>query len=201
MSEVEQHQRELTRLLGKNDVLQTILHRAPELALGAYYLAAGCVAQTAWNVQCGRPADADIQDYDLVYHDASDLSFEAEDRVIRRANALFADIARHEGPGRIEVRNEARVHLWYEHHFGHSIEPYRSVEHAIDTFPTTATSVGVRRIRSGELVVHAPFGLADLLSGIVRPNKRQVPRAHFEAKVARWKACWPHLTIVAWDDD
>ena len=41
--------------------------------------------------------------------------------------------------------NETRVHLWYEAHFGYRIDPYASVEDAINTWPTTATSIGVRR--------------------------------------------------------
>jgi uncharacterized protein len=200
-SESEKHARELARLLAENTVVQTILLKAPELELGPHYLVAGCIAQTAWNVQNGYSAAANIQDYDLVYYDAGDTSYEAEDRVIQRARELFADVAPSDGPGRIEVRNEARVHLWYAHHFGHAIAPYRSVEHAIDTFPTTATSVGVRRGAAGDLVIYAPFGLGDLLSGVVRPNKRQVPRARYEAKAARWKSCWPHLRVVAWDDE
>jgi hypothetical protein len=189
---------ELAALLTHNQRLQTILSRAPALELGPYYLAAGSIAQTVWNVQAGRPADADIDDYDLVYFDDRDLSCEAEDRVIRQARALFADIAPHDGPGRVEVRNEARVHLWYAAHFGHEIEPYRSVEHAIDTFPTTATSVGVRRNESGLLDIYAPFGLADLFASIVRPNKRQITRAIYERKLARWTRIWPHLQIMSW---
>jgi uncharacterized protein len=189
---------ELAALLAHNRTLQTILAGAPELELGPYYVAAGSIAQTVWNVQCGRPAQADIDDYDLVYFDDSDLSYEAEDRVIRRARALFSDMAPHEGPGRIEVRNEARVHVWYAEHFGRAIEPYRSVEHAIDTFPTIATSVGVRRNASGELDVYAPYGLADLFGSIVRANKRLITRDIYERKLARWTRVWPHLKIVAW---
>jgi GrpB-like predicted nucleotidyltransferase (UPF0157 family) len=190
---------ELNRLLAHNPVLQTILERAPQLGLAAYYVGAGAISQTVWNLQSGRRADADIKDYDFVYHDASDTSYEAEDRVIRRVRALLADVAPSEGPGCVEVRNEARVHLWYEQRFGHAIEPYRSLEDAIDSWPTTATSIGVRRDASGALEIHAPFGLDDLLSAVVRPNKRQVTRVVYEAKAARWKACWPHLRIMQWD--
>ena len=188
----------LAALLAHNQKLQTILSRAPALELGPYYLAAGAIPQTVWNVQAGRPADADIDDYDLVYFDDRDLSHEAEHHVILRARALFADIAPHDGPGRVEVRNEARVHLWYAEHFGYEIEPYHSVEQAIDTFPTTVTSIGVRRNASGLLDIYAPFGLADLFASIVRPNKRQITRAIYERKLARWTRIWPHLQAMPW---
>ncbi len=191
-------QGELAALLAHNPTLQALLARAPDLELRSYYLAAGAIAQTVWNVQSGRPADADIADYDLVYFDARDLDYAAEDRVIQRARRLFADIAPPEGPGRVEVRNEARVHLWYAERFGHAIEPYSSVEHAIDTFPTVVTSIGVRRSAGGSLEVYAPFGLEDLFASIVRPNKRQVTRAIYERKVERWARTWPHLRICPW---
>jgi hypothetical protein len=48
------------------------------------------VFQTVWNGMTERPPDYGIRDYDLVYHDASDLSWEAEDRVIRRAARAFS---------------------------------------------------------------------------------------------------------------
>lgn len=36
--------------------------------------------------------DTGIDDYDLVYHDDSDLSYDAEDKVIQEAKRLFADV-------------------------------------------------------------------------------------------------------------
>lgn len=49
----------------------------------------------------------------MFYHDPSDLSHEAEDRAIRAAQALYADL-----PVRVELRYQARVHLWFEGRFG-----------------------------------------------------------------------------------
>ena len=81
-----------------------------------------------------------------------------------------------------EIRNEARVHLWYKDRFGKPLSfldsfgnvsgTYKSVEDAISTWPTTATSIGVRLGAYGKFEVYAPFGPNDLLDMIVRPNKR-----------------------------
>ncbi|MGC1188005.1 MAG: nucleotidyltransferase family protein, partial [Candidatus Acidiferrales bacterium] len=70
--------------------------------------------------------------------DSVDLSSESENDYAAKAGRLFRDpdIA-------IDVKNEARLHLWYEQHFGYKIAPYESVEHAISTWPTTATSVAI----------------------------------------------------------
>lgn len=160
-----------------------------------WYLGAGCIAGTVWNSFHGFEPSAHIKDVDIVYFDASDLSFEAEDRMIRRAAGLFRDF-----PIPVEVKNEARVHLWYEERFGYPIPPYQSLERAIDSWPTTATSVGIRRSSNGCLLTYAPFGLNDLLDMVVRPNRRQVTRDIYWAKVQRWKRHWPKLTIIPWDE-
>jgi hypothetical protein len=84
----------------------------------------------------------------------------------------------------IDVKNEARVHLWYENKFGYPIAPYPSVKDAINKFPTTATAVGIRPL--GSIVeIYAPYGLGDLLSGTVRANTKQITREIFEAKVLK----------------
>ncbi|MGO7089137.1 nucleotidyltransferase family protein [Rhizobium leguminosarum] len=46
----------------------------------------------------------------------------------------------------------------------------------------------------------APFGLSDLLGGVVRANKRQITREVYERKVDRWIKFWPKLTIVNWHE-
>jgi hypothetical protein len=97
----------------RNSINAAILERAPALGVPDWWLTAGAVFQTVWNVLDGRSPGAGIADYDFFYYDASDLSYKAEDVVIRRAAALFADLR-----VAVEVRNEARVHLWYESRFG-----------------------------------------------------------------------------------
>lgn len=154
------------------------------------------MAGTMWNRFHGFADGTCIKDCDIVYYDASDLSYEGEDVCVRAAAALFSGL-----PIPVEVRNQARVHLWYERRFGSRIEPYRSSEDAIDSWPTTATSIGVRTARDGGLDVYAPFGLRDLFDMIVRPNRRQVPRRVYEEKAARWAACWPRLTLCPWNPD
>ncbi|MGE5550365.1 MAG: nucleotidyltransferase family protein [Bacteroidota bacterium] len=140
----------------------------------------------------GYDLTAHLNDLDLVYFDGHDLSYEAEDRYIRQAHELFKHL-----PIRVEVRNQARVHLWYERHFGYPIEPYRSVEEAINTWLTTATCVGVR-YQKDTFSVYAPYGLNDLFGMIVRPNKLQITEEIYLNKVKRWKQCWPKLQIVPW---
>ncbi|RAJ63650.1 hypothetical protein K376_00745 [Streptomyces sp. PsTaAH-130] len=60
-----------------------------------------------------------IKGYDVFYFDDRDLSGEVEDAVIKAADDVFAGL-----PAEVEVRNEARVHLWYERKFGVACAPY-----------------------------------------------------------------------------
>ncbi len=186
---------ELEAILARNEQITEILQKAPLLGMSSWYLGAGSIAQTVWNFRHDFELSRGIRDADLVYYDASDLSYEAEDVYIQKANELFSHIG-----FPVEIRNQARVHLWYENKFGKKINPYPSVEAAIDEWPTTATSLGVRYDEKGNFVVYAPFGLEDLFNLTVRPNKRKITADIYQAKVNRWIKIWPKLTIVPWNE-
>jgi hypothetical protein len=183
----------LRSTLSRNEVLTDVLTRAVTLELPGWYLTAGCLFQTVWNVATGRPPADGIKDYDLFYFDDTDLSWEAEDAVIRAGRAVFAGV-----PGEVEIRNEARVHLWYEEKFGVPCPPYESTEAAIDSFAATTCCLGVRLEPDGEWRVYAPHGLSDVYNLVVRPNPVLAPREVYEAKARRWQEEWPELTVLPW---
>ncbi len=181
-------------ILSRSRIISEILKRAPDLQMPNWYLGAGCIAQTVWNAAHGFEPAFGIKDYDLVYYDSSDLSSESENDYAAKAGRLLRDLNI-----ATDVKNEARVHLWYEQHFGYKIAPYESVEDAISTWPTTATSVAITTGTDGILRLSAPFGLNDLLGLIVRANKTQITEEIYQAKIARWAGLWPRLHILSWD--
>src|SRR5688572_28580015 len=77
------------KALERNSTLIQILQGARELDLPNWYLAAGAVTQTVWNSVTEQPSVTGIDDYDIVYFDDSDLSWEAEDVAIKRGDALY----------------------------------------------------------------------------------------------------------------
>ena len=176
-----------------NPTLAEVLTRAAVLCLPDWFVVAGCLYQTVWNVVTGRPAEAGILDYDLAYFDASDLSWQAEDAVIQAGHKLFGDL-----PAPVQIRNQARVHLWYGEKFGVPCPPHESTEAAIDTFEATTACLGVRLQRGGRWLVYAPHGLADVFNLVVRPNPVLAPRHVYQAKTARWQQQWPSLTVLPW---
>ncbi len=185
----------LGAILAASPILHKILNRWASIDLPDCWMSGSAIAQTAWNAAFGLPPEHGLADIDLVYFDTTDLSEEGEARQVARVRGLFPDL-----PVWIDAKNEARVHLWYSAKFGYPIEPYRSIEHAISTFPTTAGAVAVRPDAAG-LSIFAPFGLNDLLDCTVRPNKVQITEAIYEAKLARWRTCWPALKIIGWSDE
>jgi uncharacterized protein len=88
--------------------------------------------------------------------------------------------------------------VWYKEEFGKDIKPYESTEAAMNTWPTTATSLGVR-YRDGNFLIYAPYGLHDLLGMVVRPNKTLISREVYEKQADRWRKMWPKLELVAWE--
>ncbi|WP_232838974.1 nucleotidyltransferase family protein [Streptomyces triticisoli] len=183
----------LRSVLSRNEVLTDVLARTAALRLPGWYVTAGCLFQTVWNVVTGRPPTNGIKDYDVFYFDDTDLSWEAEDAVIRAGRKAFAGL-----PADVEIRNEARVHLWYERKFGVPCPPHESTEAAIDCFAATTCCLGVRLEPGGGWRVYAPHGLSDVFDLVVRPNPRLAPREVYETKATRWKEEWPELTVLPW---
>ncbi|MEY4884513.1 MAG: hypothetical protein RIS34_2367 [Pseudomonadota bacterium] len=177
----------------QNRVNRAILERLDDLNLPDAWLVAGCLFQTVWNLQAGRPAEAGIRDYDIFYFDGNDLSDPAEALVNQRANALFTDLG-----VLIEVKNQARVHLWYEGYFGKPYAALASTREGIDRFLVGSTSVGMRRRAAAgdtRFEVYAPNGLYDLYSGLLTPNPLTDHGSLFEPKCSDYQQRWPWLTI------
>lgn len=181
-------------LVTADPTVRAVLERAPALGLPDAWLTAGVLFQTVWNGLTGRPAGTGIRDADFFYFDA-DTSWAAEDAVIRAGAELFADL-----PVPVEIRNEARVHLWYERKFGVPAAPFRDCADAIDSFAAICCCYGIRVGDAGGVEVYAPHGYDDLFGLVVRPNRRLAPRHVYEAKTARWSRQWPELTVLPWED-
>jgi uncharacterized protein len=177
----------------RNPVNDAIAGELFRLALPDAWIVSGCLVQTAWNVLTKRAVDYGINDYDVFYFDP-DTSWQAENAVIRQWEGLSAKLG-----ARIEVRNQARVHLWYPQKHGLPYPALQSSTQGIDRFLTKNTKIGIRRTNEGH-EVYAPDGFDDIANMIVRPNPGpNFSAANYAAKARRWKALWPELTGLAAD--
>ena len=174
-----------------NPVNRAILERLPALDLADAWLVSGSLFQAAWNHLTKRAPDHGIKDYDIFYFDP-DPSWDAEDAVIRRCASVFADLG-----VAVEVRNQARVHLWYRDKFGIDYPPVTRSSDGIDRFLSRASMVGLNATADG-IRAYAPHGFDDIEAMLVRPNRTENFQAHrYAEKAARWKQCWPEITVVA----
>lgn len=183
--------------------LKTIIRNHPNLmaALGTLrtanlpdpWLVSGAIYCNVWNHLTGRPADYGVKDYDVFYWD-DDTSYEAEDRVIQRLTPLFA------ADPPVEIRNQARVPLWYRQKFGRDYPAVENCRQSIDRFACTTHCVGARLI-GDDLDIYAPFGLNEIFSFRLTPNLTLQNRETHEAKAARQSALWPELTVVPWPEE
>jgi uncharacterized protein len=183
----------LRAIVRGSPLLVQALDRARGMALPDWRIVSGALYNTVWNALTGRPLDTGIKDVDLFYWDDSDLSYEAEDVVIRRGAEVFAGLS-----VPVEIRNQARVHLWFEEHFGTPFAPLRSSAEGVDRFASKTHAVSVRLEADGRLDVYAPYGLDDLFGFRVTPNPVLDNRLTHETKAARAKTIWPEITIIPW---
>lgn len=183
----------LEGIVRASPLLMQSLAGARDMKLPDWRLVSGAIYNTVWNALTGRPPLTGIKDVDLFYWDDDDLSYEAEDVVIQRGKQVFAG-----SPVPVEVRNQARVHLWFERHFGTPYAPLRSSAEGVDRFATRAHAVSVRLESDDTISIYAPYGLDDLFAFRVAPNRLIANRLTHETKAARAKAIWPELVVEPW---
>lgn len=175
----------------RNRFNRAIVERLHQLELPDVWLAAGCLFQTVWNLHSGQAAEAGIRDYDIFYFDPDDLSKSAETLINQRAGALFADLG-----VPIEIKNQARVHTWYEGYFGRPYCALRNAREGIDRFLVASTAVGLQPDAATHCQsVYAPYGLDDLYRGVLTPNLSIDHGPLFERKCRDYQARWPWLTM------
>jgi hypothetical protein len=184
----------LEAIISSSPVLMEVLRGLRDDRLPDHLLVAGAVYNLVWNRLTGRPDLNGINDIDVFYFDDRDLSYEAEDVVIQRLNRRFSHL-----PLPVQVRNQARVHLWFPQKFGVAFEPLRSSGEMLGRYASKTHSVGARLEADDSLRIVAPFGLDDIFSFRIVPNPVLMNKPAHEAKGARAKSVWPELTVVPWD--
>ena len=184
------------KIISNNKKLMKILDVLEKYALENpnfknWYVGAGGVNQTVFNYYHGYEGDYGIKDYDIVYFD-DDTSYEAEDVIIKDLEKRLKDL-----DVVSDIKNQARVHIWYNPKYGTNREPYTSCEDAVSSWGSTVTCIGIRK-ENGQLIVYCPYGLNDLFSLTIRPVKRYFDKESYVERCKRWKAKWEKLNIVEW---
>ncbi len=158
-----------------------------------WYLAAGCLYQTVWNVLDGDPPERRILDYDVIYFDDGDLRCRAEDEVIVRCREAFADL-----PITVEVRKPSPGgSLRGPHRGAGAASSLQRGGQSTSTPPTPArwpfdrpTAATTCTRRTGSMMCS-------------RSSLGPTRWSHldfYESKAARWATLWPRLTVLPWPE-
>ncbi|WP_421950393.1 nucleotidyltransferase family protein [Pelagibacterium sp.] len=183
----------LKALVRANGGLTGVLQVLRATALPQALVGGGAVYQTVWNALTGRPTWYGVKDIDVIYFDDADLSYEAEDAVIKRVGGLLLG-----APVPVEIRNQARVHLWFGAKFGFDVPPLKSSAEALTRYASRTHAVAVALDEHGDVEIDAPFGLEDLFAFRVTPNRLGRSRQAHNEKGERIKTVWPEVDFVPW---
>jgi uncharacterized protein len=178
---------QVLRIVRENPINRALLEILPTLDIPHCMLTAGALFQTYWNHRADLPAQWGIKDYDIAYFDA-DVTWEAENRFIARVHQACSHLGVN-----VEVRNQARVHLWYEAKFGGSYAPLQTVTEGIDRYLIRSTCLGVD-VGTGKL--YSTHGLDDLHKDWLRMNALNPRPGLFREKAASYQSRWPWLLMI-----
>ena len=181
----------LTKILSQNKKLMELLKILESDGLENCYVGAGAINQTIFNYYHDYDICYGIKDYDIVYFD-KDTSYEKEDTIIKRLTKKINKLNI-----TTDIKNQARVHIWYYEKYGIKRTPYTSVEDAISSWGATITCIGIKLVNN-KLVVYAPYGLNDIFKMIIRPVKREFTKEAYDERALRWINKWPKLTKIDW---
>lgn len=180
----------LTEFVMTMDGMSQILEEIAKLPNA--WVGAGIIFQNVWNVIHGYELNTYIKDIDVLYWDENDLTWAAENSHIRSFTETFSNSSIP-----FDIKNIARVHLWYEERFGIPKAQYHSIQESISTWPVIGACMAMRMNR-GQLEFIAPYGFQDMFSLRVRPNKVLVNQTIYEDKALKWQEQWPKLSIENW---
>jgi Uncharacterized protein conserved in bacteria len=174
----------LIQIMKTYEYLMRDLRLVQGLGLSNWCIAAGYVRNYVWDYLQGYSVRTPLNDVDVIYFDASDLTEESEKR--------YESLLRKEVGGyNWSFKNQARMHIRNQE------KPYMSISDAMKRWPETVTAVGIS-LEGNEFKVTAPHGLDDLFSLVIRRSPYFTDKDHFYARIQskNWLEYWPQLKIV-----
>lgn len=187
---IDLHSR-LKEIICQSPKIMRVLETCREVALPDWRLVSGAVYGTIFNSLTNRAPEYGIKDYDICYFDP-DLSWDAEDIWIKRIDAALPEDLR----SAAEVRNQARVHLWFEAKFGRPYAQLNCTDESLDSYLCFAHAVAIRLEMNDNISIWAPFGLEDVFEMKLRPNPNNKAPDRFMEKSLSIQSRWPEVKII-----
>lgn len=185
MSEKEK----IKEMICSDQWMMEVIETAASLGLPDWWVCAGFIRSKVWDVQFAKTKRTLLDDVDVIYYDKDKVDEEIEKGFERE---LFKRMT---GP-KWSVKNQARMHEL------NGVAPYSTSLDGISKFPETATALGVSLDQKGNLILAAPWGVEDVLEGIIRPTPSfkdsEQLMALFNKRLnqKKWELMWPEVKVV-----
>lgn len=182
---------QLKQILRASPTIMTVMETCRDLKLPDWRIVSGAIYGTVFNHLTGRNSDYGIKDFDIAYFDP-DTSYEAEDVWIKRVDkALPPALA-----PRAEVRNQARVHLWFKDRFGGDYAPLSNTDESLLRYLCFAHMIAARLEENDDITIAAPAGLEDMFNMVLRHNPERGAYDKFLEKSNSILERWPEVRII-----
>ncbi len=180
----------LENILKTNKELMLLLDVLEKINLPQWYVVAGSIYQTVFNFNHKYNYNYGINDYDIFYFD-EDTSYDAEDVIIKKVENEVHKII----PNiKLDIKNQARVHIWKKENYGRDTKPYSSTENAISRLGATINCIGIKK-KENLINIFAPYGLSDIFNMQIEPTKLDMPYWFYMKKANSLKERWPLIKI------
>ena len=180
----------LARFIAARPALLEPLRAVAALGLPDAWIGAGFLRNPVWDALAGfAPGTNPPGDVDVVWFDPARTTPAEDAAVEAQLRAAHPGIP-------WSVRNQARMAA------RNGDAPYADTLDAMARWPDTATAVAARLGPGGAVEVAAPWGVGDLLAGVVRPTPAfaadPARREVFARRIAMkgWLRRWPGLRVV-----
>jgi hypothetical protein len=176
---------DIIKLIENDKWMMQILQSVSLLQLNDWWIGAGFIRSKVWDNLHGYKKRTPVPDIDVIYFDEKAKPIEDEKIKWTLLKKQFPNI-------KWSVTNEAYRHL----KLGKT--PYKSSTEALSEWVETATCIGVR-LENNELILAAPWGIADLENLLLRPTKQYQNNLElFYKRIAEkeWLQKWPKLKII-----
>jgi len=185
------YEQELKEIIRSNDWFMELLKVVRNCNPPNWFVGGGVIRNIVWDKLHGYEIPTPLKDIDVAIYDTENLSS-------HRDNLIQQELEKYLPNENWEVTNQAAVHLWYENCFGFKVDPCKSCEDAIGTWPETATSIGVRLLEDDSLLIISAYGLDDLFNLVLRRNKKRITQEIFLERLKEKGICdkWPHVTVI-----
>ena len=190
MPEENKLQQRLIAIIRKEAWLMDALKNVRTLGLPDWYIAAGAIRNTVWNVLHNFLTQSHLKDIDVVYFDSHDLKGIKE----KTSKLLLHNM---QPSVQWDVVNQVKTSS-----FNSQCRNATSSCTSIAYWSETCTCVGVRLEEDDSITICAPHGLYDLFSLLVKPVPAPYQDLNLYAKRMKekqWQNIWPTLTITSYD--